>query len=234
MIETDAGKAEQARQQMLLMAWFSPSFPIGAFAFSHGLEWAQECGAVTGASDLERWIVDVLTSGSGRTDALVLAEAWRADGAALAALIELAAALQPSRERYLEATVQGQAFLHMVRSAYPVDALERALPGENDRLPRLTLPVAAGVCGAAHGIAPGPLLTAYLAAFVANLSSAAVRLGIIGQTDGQRVIAALQPAVLRLASEVQALTLDDLGSAALRSDLFSIQHETQYSRLFRS
>lgn len=227
MTEIAAGAAERARQTLLLMTWFSPSFPIGAFAFSHGLEWAQECGAVTGRAALENWIADVLAHGSGRADAIFVHEAWRGDMPA-DDLIDLAAALQPSRERYLEATVQGGAFLHMVRAAYPMKMLECVAPD------RLTLPIAAGLCGRAHGIALGALLPAYLTAYVANLSSAAVRLGIVGQTDGQRVIAALHPVVSRLAQDAEGLRLDDLGSAALRSDLFCLQHETQYSRLFRS
>lgn len=222
--------AEQMRQQMLLMAWFSPSFPIGSFAFSHGLEWAQECGAVQGRAALEQWLIDLVEHGSARNDAILLAEAWRAYGyeIKISILIDLGAALQPSRELSLEANVQGRAFVQMVEAAFPL-AVPMPVQAE-----RLILPVAVGLCGAAHAVRLGALLTAYLAAFVANLSSAAVRLGIVGQTDGQRIIAALHPAVARLACSAEALTLEDLASAALRADLCSLQHETQYSRLFRS
>ncbi|MCA0424569.1 MAG: urease accessory protein UreF [Proteobacteria bacterium] len=221
--------ADSARQQLLLLTWFSPAFPIGGFAFSHGLEWAQECGAVEERAALKQWLLDLAEHGSARSDAILLAEAWRRRrDEDIAALIDFAAALQPSRERYLEATVQGQAFMKMVSAVYG------ALPQSLQEFDRITLPVAVGLCGAAHGAALVPLLTGYLGGFIANLCSAAVRLGIVGQTDGQRVIAALHPAVMRLAAEAAHLTLDDLGSAALRSDLFSLQHETQYSRLFRS
>ena len=222
-----------ARQQLLMMAWFSPAFPVGGFAFSHALEWAQECGAVTCCADLEIWIEDIVRLGSGRADAILLAAAWRVslagDMTRLQAIIDLGAALQPSGERYLEATVQGQAFLTMVRAAYPFDL--PVLPAD---LSRLTLPVAAGLCGAAHGVALCGLLTAYLGGFVANLCSAAVRLGIVGAAVGQRVLAGSHPAIAALSAVAATATLDDLGSAALRSDLFSLQHETQYSRLFRS
>ena len=234
MIDPCATAVDYGRQQLLLLAWFSPSFPIGAFAFSHGLEWAHECGAVSGRSALETWIGDILEYGSGRQDAILISESWRADQDGYRALVELGAALQPSRERYLEASVQGQAFLQMIRTAYPASALEGVAADLDSSLSRLTLPVAVGLCAAIHRVSLTPLLTAYLGGFVANLCSAAVRLGIVGQTDGQRVIAALHPVVLRMAAETQTLTLDDLGNAALRSDLFSLQHETQYSRLFRS
>lgn len=230
MIDPDEIAREAARQQLLLMAWFSPAFPVGGFAFSHGLEWAQEVGAVEGREALEIWLTDLIVHGSGRNDAILLAASYNAFGAPeLADVIELGAALQPSTERYLEATVQGQAFLTMVQAAYPF-----ALPLAEDKLRRMALPVAAGLCGAAHRIECAPLLVAYLSGFVANLCSAAVRLGIVGQTDGQRVIAALHPVVLDAAMAARSVTCDDLGSATFRADLFSLQHETQYSRLFRS
>jgi urease accessory protein len=66
------------------------------------------------------------------------------------------------------------------------------------------------------------------------LVSAAVRLGPIGQTDGQRILAALMPTIRETAKRASDSTLDDLGSAAFRSDLASLRHETQYTRLFRS
>lgn len=231
MIEPAEVTAERMRQQQLLLAWFSPSFPIGGFAFSHGLEWAHESGTLTTLSDISNWLTDLIEHGSARQDTILLCEAYRAagagDGEALASVIELAAALQPSRERQLEATVQGKAFLHVVGAAYPA-----TLPPVDAT--RITLPIAIGLAGAVHGIALGDLALAFVSSFVANLCSAAVRLGIVGQTDGQRAIAAMQPVVARLAASAGTLTLADLGSAALRSDLFSMQHETQYSRLFRS
>jgi urease accessory protein len=70
--------------------------------------------------------------------------------------------------------------------------------------------------------------------FAANLVSASVRLGIVGQTDGQRVLAGLMPAISRAAAELVNASLDDLGACAFRSDIASLRHETQYSRLFRS
>lgn len=122
MIDTAAIEAERMRQHQLLLAWFSPSFPIGGFAFSHGLEWAQEAGAITDLAGLMAWLTDLIQHGSARQDAILLGAAYRAvanrDDAALAAVADLASALQPSRERHLEAHVQGKAFLQMVKAAY--------------------------------------------------------------------------------------------------------------------
>lgn len=231
----DRPAADAARRQLLLQSWFSPGFPIGGFAFSHGLEWAHECGAIGARAQLESWLSDLLRYGSGHTDAVLLCAAYHAfardDARAMQEVIDLAAALQPSRERWQEATVQGQAFLGLIRAAYPHDALTRLDVCE---LAHVTLAVAVGFVGAAHGVARDDLCVAYLGGFIANLSSAAVRLGIVGQTDGQRVVAASHDAIVRTAAEAAIASLDDLGSAALVSDLFSLQHETQYSRLFRS
>ncbi|MHB2166414.1 urease accessory protein UreF [Alsobacter sp. R-9] len=218
-----------------LMVWLSPAFPVGAFAYSHGLEWAVETGQVKDAATAEAWIAGLLDHGSGRNDAVLLACAWRAvtagDDAALREIAELAVALQPTRERHLEATAQGNAFLAIARASWPAPAIDRlARQWDGD----VAYPVALGVAAAGHGLPLAPTLQAALLAFVANLVSAAVRLGPIGQTDGQRVTAALLPRVEAAAAFAVSATLDDLGGAAWRTDIASARHETQYTRLFRS
>jgi urease accessory protein len=109
-----------------------------------------------------------------------------------------------------------------------MERLRSAWPGP------IAYPVAVGVAAAGHGLPLEDALEAFGLGFVANLVSAAVRLGIVGQTDGQRVTAALVPAIRALASFAQGATQDDLGGAAFRSDLAALKHETQYTRLFRS
>lgn len=218
-----------------LMVWFSPAFPVGAFAYSHGLEWAHEAGDLSDAAALKGWIDDLLRFGAARTDAIVLAQAHRAaacgDGNALAGIAELALALATSRERHLETTTQGNAFVLAARKAWPCAALDSlATTSEGD----VAYPVATGVAAAGHGFALDATLEAFLLGFVANLVSAAVRLAVVGQTDGQRIIAALLPLVRETAIFAATATLDDLGAAAFRSDLAALQHETQYTRLFRS
>jgi urease accessory protein len=218
-----------------LLVWLSPAFPVGGFAYSHGLEWAVESGDVRDDATLRAWIEDLVRHGSGRTDAVMLAVAHRAaaegDGARLAEAAELAVALQPSRERHLETTQQGQAFAIAIEASWPTPALallRQAHDGE------IAYPVAVGVAAAGHGVPLAATLESFLTAFVSALVSAAVRLGPIGQTQGQRVIAALMPALRDVAASLNDATLDDVGSATLRSDLASMAHETQYSRLFRS
>ncbi len=188
-----------------------------------------------GRCTLEGWLCDILEHGAARNDAILMAEAWRAakagDMAAAAAMAELGLALAASSERRLETATQGSAFLAAARASWPCEALEMfraACPGE------APYPVAVGVAAAGHGVPLEEALPAFLLAFAANLVSAAVRLGAVGQTDGQRVLARLSSLAARQAEACAGLTLDDLGSCAFRSDLASLRHETQYSRLFRS
>ncbi len=220
-----------------LLAWLSPAFPVGGYSYSHGLEWAIEDGSVTDAATLSAWLTDILVSGAGHNDAILFREAWRAaatgDAGRLAAVAELGAAFQPSRERHLESTAQGRAFLTAVMAAWPCDRLTglAAALVPADALP---YPVAVALCAAAHDIPAEPALAALINGFVANVVSAGVRAIPIGQTDGQKIIAGLGPAIDAVISATATASPDDLGGAALRADIASMKHETQYTRLFRS
>jgi urease accessory protein len=220
-----------------LLAWLSPAFPVGGFSYSHSLEWAIEDGTVAGPADLEAWIGDVVRHGAARSDAILFAHAWRAaatvDTAALASLAELAAAFQPSRERHLETTAQGRAFLATVMAAWPDDRLVRLAAAFLPNGP-VAYPIAVAAASAAAEIPLGAALAAWLGAFAANLVSAGVRAIPIGQTDGQTIVARLAPLIEEIAASASAASLDDLGGAALRADIASMRHETQYTRLFRS
>jgi urease accessory protein len=218
-----------------LMTWLSPSFPVGGFSYSSGIEWAVEAGDVRDATSLKEWLAAMLAEGSGFCDGVFLAHAHRAteadDEAALRDIAELAAAFVPSRERQLETSAQGRAFIEIARAAWTCDPLERAL-ARCDGV--LVYPVAVGVVSAAHDIPLAPTLHGYLHALASNWISAGSRLIPVGQTDNQRVLAALEPVVAATAARAITATTDDLGSATFRADLASLRHETQYTRLFRS
>jgi urease accessory protein len=218
-----------------LMTWLSPSFPVGAFSYSSGIEWAVEAGDITDAVSLHNWLAAVLTDGSGFCDAVFLAQAHRAvsthDDRVLRDIAELAAAFVPSRERQLETTTQGRAFIEIARTAWHCDGLDEVIAAAGGVI---VYPVAVGLVSAAHAIPLTPSLHAFLHAVVSNWISAGSRLIPLGQTDSQRVLARLEPAVAATATRALAATLDDLGSATFRADLASLRHETQYTRLFRS
>jgi urease accessory protein len=216
------------------MTWLSPAFPVGGFSYSHGLEWVVETGKVTDAATLGDWIADILVHGAGRTDAIFLAEAWRAvaadNAAGLSEAAELAAAFVPSAERRLETLAQGAAFMTAVQAVWP----HAALDDFGLRNPEIAYPVAVGVCTAAHGLPLPATAQAFTQAFVANLVSAGVRLIPLGQTDGLRVIARLEPLIPRIVVSALGASLDDVGGIAVMADIASMRHETQYTRLFRS
>jgi urease accessory protein len=218
-----------------LMAWLSPAYPVGAFSYSSGIEWAVEAGDVKNAETLRHWLAAMLGEGGGFCDAVFFVHAHRAitagDDAALRAVAELAAAFVPSKERFLETTAQGRAFLEAARAAWPCPALTRFEAAWNGPV---ASPIAVGVACAGHGIGCEIALPALLHALVANWISAGVRLIPLGQTDGQRVLAALEEAVATTTARALATPLEEVGSAAFRADLATMRHETQYTRLFRS
>jgi urease accessory protein len=218
-----------------LMAWLSPTYPVGAFSYSGGIEWAVEAGDISDATSLQRWLTVMIRDGSGFCDAVLFVHAHRAvadaDDTELAAVAELAAAFVPSRERFLETTAQGRAFFDTSRAAWPCPALERLAAAWDGPL---AYPVAVATVCAGHGIAVEPALTAFLHSIVGNLVSAGVRLVPLGQTDGQRLIAGLEPVMMETAQRALVCGLDEIGSTTLRADLASMRHETQYTRLFRS
>lgn len=208
-----------ARAVQILAAWLSPAFPIGAYSYSHGLEWAVEAGDVTTPTALEAWTADLLEFGAARSDAILLRHAHAASDPA--PLAELATALAPSAERLLETAAQGAAFAKAA-AAWGV-AVDHA-----------PYPVA---LGRAARLADLPLeltVTLFLQAFAANIVSAGLRLVPVGQTDGQRIAARLLPLAARIAAETAEASLDDLGGCAARADLAAMRHETQGTRLFRS
>jgi urease accessory protein len=217
------------------VSWLSPAYPVGAFSYSSGLEWAVEAGDITDAETLRHWLATMLGDGGGFCDAVFFVHAHHAarsdEDAALRAVAELAAAFAPSKERFLETTAQGRAFLDATRAAWPCMALERLL---NVWDGPFAYPVAVGVATAGHGIALEPALAAFLHAIAANLVSAGVRLIPLGQTDGLRVLAALESVLATTAARALACPLEAVSGAAFRADIASMRHETQYTRLFRS
>jgi urease accessory protein len=218
-----------------LMTWLSPSFPVGGFSYSSGIEWAVEAGDISDAASLKDWLAAMLAEGSGFCDGVFLAQAHRAvtddDDCALRDVAELAAAFVPSRERQLETTAQGRAFVEIARAAWSCEGLAHAVVQCDGAI---VYPVAVGIVSAAHTIPLPPTMFAFLHAVVSNWISAGSRLIPLGQTDSQRVLAALEGVVSATAKRALHAKLDDLGAATFRADLASIRHETQYTRLFRS
>ena len=221
-------------QLFRLLTWASPSFPTGAFSYSHGLEYAVEEGLVKNAAQLQGWIGWIVRHGALYADAVLLAHAHRAaeagENAALDEIAALAAAMRGTAETAMESLQQGASFLDTAQAVWPHKRMA-AFVKRNSAKP--ALPVAMALLCA--GSIPLPeTLGAYIHAGMANLVSAGVRLIPLGQTDGQRSIAALEPAVSETIERALTTALDDLATAAPMVDWTSMRHETQYTRLFRS
>jgi urease accessory protein len=227
--------ADEAAALYRLMTWLSPAFPVGAFSYSSGIEWAVEAGDIVDGATLQDWLASMLSDGPGFCDGVFLAQAHCAavstNDAMLREVAELAAAFAPSRERHLETSAQGRAFIEIARAAWNCDGLDRLVAACDGAI---VYPVAVGIVSAAHAIPLAPTMHAFLHALTSNWISAGARLVPLGQTDSQRALAALEPVVVTTGKRAIDATLDDLGSATFRADLASMRHEAQYTRLFRS
>ncbi len=206
---------------LLLLNWMSPAFPTGAFAYSHGMEWAIENGDLQTAPDVEHWISDLLTSGSAWNDTVIFAQCWSGDPKPLN---ELALALAGSAERFLETTQLGRSF-----AIAASEWTGQTLPDET-----IAYPAAAGSSCSQMGISIEFATLAFLQGFCAALVSVAVRLVPLGQTKGLQILRNLMPIITTVAERASRATLDDLGSNTIAADIASMKHETLESRIFRT
>jgi len=213
-----AAPTRMPTETLTLTQWLSPSFPVGAFAYSHGLETAIADGHVTDAATVQAWLADALHHGAGRNDAILLAAAYRTDDWQM--VETLAIATTPSAERLTETTRLGTAFARTVTDI------------TGHKIPSASYPVALGLAARAEGLSLSLTLTMSVQAFAANLISAAIRLVPLGQTEAQRILTTLAPDIADIAAEAETATLDDLGGAAIAAEIASMRHETQDVRLF--
>lgn len=221
-----------------LLTWLSPSFPVGSYTYSHGIEYAVESGLVKDRKSLTGWVETILLYGAGQTDAVLFTHAYRAarnqDEALVRRVFVLAEVLRGSKEMALEASAQGMAFMKMLHRVWPDDRLDHLQLELSAMQRQPAYPVIVAFATALHQIPLVTALNAYLHATAANLISAGVRLVPLGQTDGLQTTAALEPMIIKATDWALETDLEDIGAAALMVDWTSIAHETQYTRLFRS
>jgi len=212
--------ADPATADLLrLSQWLSPAFPVGGYAYSHGLDWWIAERRLTEAAAIAGWLSDTLAHGAGRNDAILLSMTHRG-AVAPAEAADLAAALAASAERWRETAAQGRAFL----------VLTNRLIGTG--LSDLPLPVAVGAQARHLSLATETVLALYLQAFAGNLVSVATRAVPLGQSEAQAVLADLAPDIAAMAADLATADLADLGGAVPAGDLAAILHETQDVRLY--
>lgn len=217
-----------------LLTWFSPSFPVGSYAYSHGLEYAVESGLVHNRTSLEEWLEGILRFGTGRTDGMFFVAAFRVNPCDLESLSDLATALKGTREIGQESLRQGRAFTTAMASLQPTFAHNALNFLSSSSVKPLPYPIAVALACRLNEIPLNSALAAYLHSFVANLVSAGIRLVPLGHTDGQIALARMEIPVAEVVKEALQTTQDDWGSATPTLDWVSMKHETQHTRLFRS
>jgi urease accessory protein len=216
-----------------LLQLASPSLPVGAYSYSEGLEYAVEAGWIASDSALRDWLEDGLRAGSIQIEAVVMVRvrhAWQAgdlDGARR--WDEWLTASRESEELRTQSRDMGRALLRLLPRLEPGDTRLTGL-GEWDG----NFACAFGIAAASWSIAPRAAALAYLQSWAANLISAGIKLIPLGQTAGQQLLHALEPALARTADKVMQLDDDKLASSGFGMTLASLAHETQYTRLFRS
>lgn len=229
--------SSDAQGLLLLLAWMSPAFPIGSFAYSHGLEQAIAARHIARADDLREWLADLVARGSGWNDAVLFARCRQDEPHTLNTM---ALALAASHERWLETTQLGRAFSKAAAVFLPSHASGAGghgvgpmavMPGEAGEI---AYPIAAGSACAAMGIAKREALLAFLQGFASVQISVAVRLVPLGQTAGLLVLRDLMPVIAETAARAETATLDDLGSITLLADIAAMRHETLEPRIFRT
>jgi len=226
----DAMLGRDTRLRALLAALHlaSPALPVGGFAYSQGLERAIDDRRVADEATAKRWIVDLLLLSLARCEAPLWLRAFDAcaagDAAALARWNEELLAVRETAELRAESQQMGASLL-------------RLLPALNVEPPLLepaAYPAAFASASALLGVDREAGLTAYLWAWVENQVLVAMKSIPLGQQAGQRLLIALHAPLVQAVTIAAGLPEDEIGSAAIAFALTSAQHETQYSRLYRS
>ena len=202
----------------VLFSWFSPNFPIGSFNFSHGLEAAVEMKFIHDSFTLENWISNLITDGSGKTDLILLSNAYRGKN-----INELALALCPSKERWIESIKLGKSFSKNIRDNWSYNI-------EDD----LAFPVALGKAGSFFSIPLDQLLIIFLQSFVSNLITFGMKHIPLGQSAGQKILINLIPVIQAQSMKYKNYDIKNIGSCAFISDLASMYHENLKNRIYQT
>ena len=231
-MDTDDRLPFDDRILLRLQGWLSPSFPVGAYTYSHALEQVIETGNLKTVEDLVARLTSLLRYGTGWNDGVLCRLALRAEDPL--PLIRLAWSFQGTAELALESTQQGTAFVRALQQVWPTPEIEALREKAREEGIGICYPVAFGVAARTIGAPVRTAVGLYLMAFVHNLISAAVRAVPLGQTDGQRAVAILEPEVLAVAQRVLQADAGNLGSLTLAHEVASMNHETLFTRIFRS
>ena len=206
-----------------LLQLASPALPVGAYSYSGGLEAAVEAGIVKDAQSAERWIGDVLEHSVARMEAPVL---WR--------LMQHPGKMKDWNDFFLASRETAELRAETVQMGYSLSRLLNDLKVGTIELEEPSFPGAFAFAVSAWKIDPAAALQAYLWAWLENQAMAAVKSVPLGQTEAQAMMLRLGDRLAKIAGDVSNLEDDDLANFTPGLAMLSSQHETQYSRLFRS
>ena len=202
----------------LLLSWFSPNFPIGSYNFSHGLEAAIDMKIIKDVMSLENWIIYLINYGSCKTDSILLSNSYKGKS-----VNDLAFALSPSKERWIETKKLGNAFCKNISDNWSFNI------GNN-----LAYPVAVGKAGSFFKIPLEQLLITFMQSFVSNLVNVGIKHIPLGHSDGQKVLIKILPIIKELSLNYKNYDIDDIGTSSFISDLTSMYHETLNNRIYQT
>jgi urease accessory protein len=219
-----------ALPQLLRLA--SPMLPVGAYAYSQGMEWAVEEGTIRDEASALAWIRDLLSLNVGTLEAPLWRRVYRAwqerDIEAARHWNERFVAIRETAEFRTETLQMGGALKAVLDATREIDT------GLLDQVESPAFPTAFSF--AAHGLGV-PLregLTGYLWAWAENQVSAAMKLVPLGQSSGQRILVHLIGLLPAITDKALAMADDELSNFSPALAIASSRHETQYTRLFRS
>ncbi|MDN3922119.1 urease accessory UreF family protein [Pelomonas sp. PFR6] len=218
----------------------SPALPVGGFSYSEGLEAAVDSGRVSDEASARAWLLDQLQLALGRADLPVCAAALRAwlagDAERLRALNDWVLQTRETRELRLQAEQMGRSLLEWLRnkngSNSEAGAAQLALLASLQPAP--SWPIAYALALAQTGAAPREALLTQAFGWAENMVAAAIKAVPLGQSAGQRMLDALGAAIPAVVDAALALGEDARQAFTPMLAILSAQHETQYSRLFRS
>lgn len=235
VVNSAATSAVSATSLLHLLQLCSPSLPVGAYSYSQGLEAAMESGHVRDEASARAWIADMLENVVARFEAPVswrLLQAFAAhDAAAVSNWTDYFIASRDSAEFRAETVQMGYSLGKLLPELAPQATDVLALLAAQPEIP---FPTALAAAAVALSVPTEDALLGMLFSWAENQVLACVKSVPLGQVAGQRMLLSLRPQIEQAARTARALDDDELSNWSPGLSLLSMQHEVQYSRLYRS
>ena len=211
-------KKDLKESLQILQTWFSPSFPIGSFSYSHGLEAMINDDLIKSKEDILDYLKSVLKHGTGKNDIILIKHSYQGEE-----LNELALSLCPTKERKIESIEMGNAFRKVLSDSWNFKIEENT-----------AYPIAVAKAAKHFGIPLNLTLVSYLQSFVSNLINVCIKHIPIGQKIGQDCVIQTYELIRELEKESENFTLEDIGGICFNSDIYSIKHENLKTRIYKT